>query len=82
MANLNASFNQYGFYFVLVGSRSWFTDIYTDANADPSILEITLTGIFDDKESLQHADAIDLYLLPAKIPIKGGGDLFHQTISQ
>ncbi len=73
MGNLNASYNQYGFYFKLIGSRDWFTDIYTDINADPDILEITLSGIFDDKESLQHTDAIDIYLLPAKIPIKGGG---------
>ncbi len=72
MTNLNASFNQYGFYFELDGARNWFTDIYTDANADPGILEITLIGIFEDKESLQHTDAIDIYLLPAKIPIKGG----------
>ena len=73
MQNLNSSYNQYGFYFELSGSRDWFTNDYTSADADPAILEITLSGIFDDPAALQHKDAIDIYLLPLNIPIKGGG---------
>ncbi len=56
MENLNASYNQYGLYFELKGARDWFTDIYTDVNIDPGILEITLIGIFEDEASLQHSN--------------------------
>lgn len=71
--NLNSSYNQDGLYFKLIGSRDWFTDKYTDPYADPGILEISLVGIFEDPQSLQHSDAIDIYLLPKNIPIEGGG---------
>ncbi len=71
--NLNSSFNQYGIYFELSGTRDWYSNQYADANADPDVLEIQLTGIFEDPQALQHSDAIDIYLLPADLPIEGGG---------
>lgn len=71
--NLNSSFNQYGLYFELSGTRDWYTDKYTDVDAYPGTLESILSGIFEDQQSLQHSDAIDIYLLPANIPVKGGG---------
>ncbi|MDH3709048.1 MAG: zinc-dependent metalloprotease [Cyclobacteriaceae bacterium] len=71
--HLNSSFNQYGIYFELSGTRDWYSNQYADANADPDVLEIQLTGLFEDPQALQHSDAIDIYLLPADLPIKGGG---------
>ena len=68
MNNLNSSFNQYGLYFKQSGSRDWLTEIY----GDPESQGIILSGIFDNPESLQHADAIDIYLLPADSRISGG----------
>ncbi len=68
MENLNSSFNQYGFYFELSGARDWFTNIYTDPNREP----MALLGIFDDPKSLQHTDAIDIYLLPSNSKAAGG----------
>jgi hypothetical protein len=68
MTNLNSSFNQYGFYFELIGARDWVTDIYSDPESEG----IVLSGIFDDPGSLQHTDAIDIYLLPSDSQISGG----------
>lgn len=66
--NLNSSFNQYGFYFELIGSRDWVSDVYSDPESEG----IILSGIFDDPESFQHTDAIDIYLLPSDSQIRGG----------
>jgi len=68
MENLNASFNQYGFYFELSGARKRLTNVYTDPNRQAT----TLIGIFDDPKSLQHTEAIDIYLLPSNSKIRGG----------
>ena len=68
LRNLNSSFNQYGFYFKLIGDREWFTNAYTN----PNMLPIALIGIFDDPYSLQHTDAIDIYLLPSNSQVSGG----------
>jgi hypothetical protein len=68
MENLNSSFNHYGIYFQLAGARDWFTRTYTD----PERHNLSLLGIFDDPNSLQHEDAIDIYLLPSNSKVSGG----------
>ncbi|MDH4091967.1 MAG: T9SS type A sorting domain-containing protein [Cyclobacteriaceae bacterium] len=68
LKNLNSTLNPYGFYFKLIGARDWINNFYTN----PNQLAIELTELANDPNSLQHTDAINIYLLPSNSPIRGG----------
>ncbi len=68
MTNLNAALNPYGFYFKLIGARDWINNVYTNPNQQA----IELTELANDPNSLQHSDAINIYLLPSNSQIRGG----------
>ncbi|HYC84908.1 MAG TPA: M43 family zinc metalloprotease [Chryseosolibacter sp.] len=65
---LNASYNQYGIFFTLSGSRDWNNNFFSDPNT-PSF---ALAGIFDDPGANQQSNAINIYVLPSNSQIQGG----------
>lgn len=66
--NLNSSLNSYGLFFVLSGSRTWYSDQYGLASASRDNLQ----GIFNNPNNEFQGNAINIYVLPANSQINGG----------
>lgn len=66
--NLNASYNQFGMFFVPSGSRTWYDDTFGNPNTDPLVLQ----GIINSQNNSFQSNAINIYVLPANSLISGG----------
>jgi Pregnancy-associated plasma protein-A len=68
MGNLNTSFNSYGIFFSLSGSRIWYENTYANPNTNALVLQ----GLPNNSSNGFQSDAINIYVLPANSQIQGG----------